>query len=211
MRTLTQLATRLYGDRIFHLLILSAALALGAYTVAVLGVDNLFNPTVWWQSIGVWFALAVIGHDLILFPLYALADRLLPTSRRPPTHRSGAAEKLSRRIPLTNYVRIPTMAAALLLLMFYPGIIKQGAPTYHAATGLTQDPFLTRWLLITAALYLTSALWYSMKTAVRHRHSKETASAPLPTTVNPPSAAEDHQADHANSGRPGPGSPTGHP
>ena len=64
---------RLYGDHVLHLIVLVAALALGAYTISVLGVDQLFNPRVWWQSIAVWFAVAVIGHDLILFPLYALA------------------------------------------------------------------------------------------------------------------------------------------
>jgi len=30
---------------------------------------------VWWQSILVWFLGAVVLHDLVLFPLYALADR----------------------------------------------------------------------------------------------------------------------------------------
>src|SRR5271167_5084192 len=89
MRALAQLAARLYGDRLFHLIVVLAALALGAYTISVLGVKNLFNPAVWWQSIAVWFAVAVIGHDLILFPLYSLADRLLPAPRaaRPGTPR----------------------------------------------------------------------------------------------------------------------------
>ncbi len=90
---------RLYGDHVLHLLVLLAALALGAYTISVLGgVDQLFNPRVWWQSIAVWFAVAVIGHDLILFPLYALAERLLPKARRPadPRHdASGADRQLS--------------------------------------------------------------------------------------------------------------------
>ena len=64
MRALAQRAARLYGERLFHLLVVLAALALGAYAVSVLGVQNLFNPTVWWQSIVVWFVVAVIGHDL---------------------------------------------------------------------------------------------------------------------------------------------------
>ena len=68
MRALAQLAARLYGERLFHLIVVLAALALGGYAVSVLGVRNLFNPNVWWQSIAVWFAVAVIGHDLILFP-----------------------------------------------------------------------------------------------------------------------------------------------
>ena len=93
MRALAQLAARLYGERLFHLIIVLAALALGAYTISVLGVRNLFNPTVWWQSIAVWFAVAVIGHDLILFPLYALADRLLATQGgRGPSRTAATAQ-----------------------------------------------------------------------------------------------------------------------
>ncbi|MCV7419547.1 hypothetical protein H7K45_03255 [Mycobacterium yunnanensis] len=149
---------RLYGDHVLHLIVLLAALALGAYTISVLGVDQLFNPRVWWQSIAVWFAVAVIGHDLILFPLYALADRLLPKRRR------DAPEE--RRVPIVNYVRIPTLAAGLTFVLFLPGIVEQGAFTYTAATGLTQEPFLSRWLLLVAGFYLVSAVCYLVRTVM---------------------------------------------
>jgi hypothetical protein len=125
---------------------------------------------VWWQWIAVWFAVAIIAHDLIVFPLYALADRLLPRARR-NTHSDNSSA--SRRVPLTNYLRMPTMAAGLLLLLFFPGIIEQGGATFTAATGLTQTPYLTRWLLLTAAFYLISALCYATKTAMRQRHDSE--------------------------------------
>jgi len=157
---------RLYGDHVLHFIVLVAALALGGYTISVLGVDQLFNPRVWWQSIAVWFAVAVIGHDLILFPLYALAERLLPKRRRgePATR---------RRVPIVNYVRMPTLAAALTFAMFLPGIIEQGAVTYTAATGLTQEPYLGRWLLLVAGFYLVSAVCYlvrSITTKTRPAH-----------------------------------------
>lgn len=188
MRALGQLASRSYGDRLFHLLVVLAALALGAYTISVLGVRNLFNPTVWWQSIAVWFAVAVIGHDLILFPLYSLADRLLSAPRRSPMgHRDSAARNPSRRIPITNYLRMPTLAAALLLLIFLPGIIEQGAPTYRAATGLTQTPYLSRWLLLTAAFYDAGTACYAIRTLLRQRGSSEPARRPRhPEASNPP-------------------------
>lgn len=185
MRALARLAARLYGDHLFHFIVVVAALAVGAYTVSVLGVRNLFNPTVWWQSIAVWFAVAVIGHDLILFPLYTLADRLLPRPRGPRAHCDGGPRSPSRRIPLTNYLRMPTMAAGLLLVMFLPGIIKQGAPTYHAATGLTQAPYLSRWLLLTATFYLASAIWYAVKTLLSQRHSADSAATSAPVTTPP--------------------------
>lgn len=164
---------RLYGENVLHLIVLLGALALGAYTVSVLGVNQLFNPQVWWQSMAVWFAVAVIGHDLILFPLYALAERLLPTRRREPDSTEHA------RVPLTNYVRMPTLATALTFVLFLPGIIEQGAFSYHAATGLTQEPFLNRWLLLTAAFYLTSAACYVVKTLWLARRSGG-AAATLP-------------------------------
>ena len=54
----------------------------------------------------------------------------------------------------------------LTLLIFLPGIIEQGAPTYRAATGQTQQPFLGRWLLLTAAMFALSAICYAARLAV---------------------------------------------
>jgi len=141
---------------------------------------------VWWQSIVVWFAVAVIGHDLILFPLYALADRLLPRQRGPRKDRETPPQP-ARRVPLTNYVRMPTVAAGLLLMLFLPGIIKQGAPIYQAATGLTQAPYLSRWLLLTATFYLLSAICYAVKTALVQHHTAGSAAA-TPTVPRPPAS-----------------------
>ena len=71
--------------------------------------------------------------------------------------------------PVLNYVRIPAMGAALTLLVFLPGIIKQGAPVYAAATGQTQEPFLGRWLLLTAAMFAISAVVYGIRLAAGRR------------------------------------------
>jgi hypothetical protein len=142
MRALAPSVARLYGDRLFHLIVVVAAFALGGYAISVLGVRNLFIPEVWWQSIGVWFAVAVIGHDLILFPLYALADRLLTIMSRNRPARGKRSIPPSARVHVLNHLRVPTLAAGLLLVMFLPGIIQQGAPIYRAATGLTQAPLL---------------------------------------------------------------------
>jgi len=151
MSPVSALVRRLYGERILHLLVTAGALALTGYTVMTLGVGQLVNNTVWWQSIAVWFGLAVIAHDLVLFPLYAVADRLIST-RSTSRHRTRTVSV--RAVALINYVRMPTLAAGLVFLLFVPGIIEQGAPTYQAATGLTQAPYLARWLLLTATFYL---------------------------------------------------------
>lgn len=147
--------------------------------MSILGIGELWNPSTWWQSIAVWFAvaIAVIGHDLILFPLYALTDRLLSRPGHPAAANDDASQHRVHLVPVTNYLRMPILAAGLLLLMFLPGIIEQTGPAYTAATGLTQTPYLTRWLLLTAAFYLTSALGYAAMTLVRHRHHPSASAA----------------------------------
>lgn len=154
----TGVFARLYGSGPLHLLTVVAGFALVAYVVATAGLTALWNPQVWWQSILVWFIAAIVAHDLLLFPIYAVLDRLLSRSvdRFP-----------SRRVPLINHVRVPALGAGLALLIFLPGIIRQGAPTYSAATGQTQDPFLGRWLLLTAVMFGTSAAIYAVRLAKR--------------------------------------------
>ena len=75
MRALITRFTAFYGANPLHLLGTIAAWALAGYVVTVLGPQALWNHKVWWQSIAVWFLAAIIAHDLVLFPLYALADR----------------------------------------------------------------------------------------------------------------------------------------
>lgn len=150
-----------YGAHPLQLLTMLAGFAVLGYVVVTVTPQALWNPHVWWQSIAVWFAVAIIAHDLVLFPLYALADRLLtiPTEQR----------KRQPRVPAVNYIRLPVLASALTFLVFLPGIIEQGAPTYLAATGQTQEPFLGRWLLLTAAMFGVSAVVYAIRIALTRR------------------------------------------
>ncbi len=152
-----------YGSHPLHLLTLIAGFALLGYVLATVKPVTLWNPNTWWQSIAVWFAVAIIAHDLVLFPIYALADRVLLSARRIRMRGSDAT------VPLLNHLRVPAMGAALTLLVFLPGIIQQGAPTYLAATGQTQEPFLGRWLLLTAALFATRAVMYAIRVALGRR------------------------------------------
>ena len=145
--------TRLYGANPAHLLAMVAGFALLGYALATFGVSELWNQHSWWQSIAVWFVAAVIAHDLVLFPIYSLADRVL---RRPTPGPEIAAR---------NFIRVPALGAGLTLLVFLPGIIEQGAPVYQAATGQTQQPFLGRWLLLTAVMFGLSALAYAVRRA----------------------------------------------
>jgi hypothetical protein len=140
---------------------MAAGFALLGYIVATVEPITLWNPHSWWQSIAVWFVAAVIAHDLLLFPMYALADRLL------------GARRARRPVSARNYLRVPALGSGLTLLVFLPGIIQQGAPTYLAATGQTQEPFLSRWLLLTAAMFTASAVVYLIRQAIARRSTAD--------------------------------------
>lgn len=179
-----------YGANPWHLVVVLSSFALAGYVIALLGPQRLLNTTTWWQSILVWFIGALVLHDLLLFPLYALTDRALAALQRGPRHGHDSAR---RRVSAVNHLRIPAAAAALLFVMFFPGIVEQGAADYHAATGQTQDPFLTRWLLLTAALFGASSLVYVVRLATRGRDHPGTSPPPESTntshTPNVPAAA----------------------
>lgn len=146
-------------------MLLVASFAVAAYTVHVLGIDALWNPDVWWQSIAVWFVGAALAHDLLLYPLFAGMDRALHAvaARRPRTSPQTAP------VPVINYVRIPLLACGLITLMFFPGIVRQGADTYNLATGQTQEPFLQRWLILCAVILLAGVLAYLTARLVANR------------------------------------------
>lgn len=91
---------RWYGASPLHLLALLAAFALAGY--ALRGVIEAGQ----WRGFAEWFVVAIIGHDLLLFPLYSLADLslrgLLParlTRRRPvPPAAAGSAGARPTRV-----------------------------------------------------------------------------------------------------------------
>jgi hypothetical protein len=172
------LATRfraIYGSHPLHLLTMLSGFALLGYILATFKPATLWNPGTWWQSIVVWLAAAVIAHDLLIFPLYVLADRVLSARiGRRATPGQARHPKVSAR----NHIRVPALGAGLTLLIFLPGIIEQGAPTYHAATGQTQQPFLGRWLLLTAAMFAVSALGYVARRAVARRRAAARGDTP---------------------------------
>jgi hypothetical protein len=159
MRDPVAVLRRSYGAHPLHLLSLLACFALTGYVL-----DQLAgNPSL--PRILAWFGGAVIAHDLVAFPLYALADR---ATARVLTGRAGSARR-SLRVPVLNYLRVPAAGSALLLLVYLPGIIRQGGPTYRAATGQSQQPFLVRWLLLTAAVFAASAIVYLARLVASRR------------------------------------------
>lgn len=153
MASVVERVRAFYGARPLHLLALLICFALSGYTALRVATDPAL------PGILLWFGGAVIAHDLVLFPLYALADRSLTAGLRRIPQREHP------RVPVINHIRVPALAAGLLLLLHFPGILRLGAVTYGAATGQTQQPFATRWLLLTAAFFAASALIYAARLA----------------------------------------------
>jgi len=139
---------RTYGSSPLHLLALLASFALaGAAALRVAEDPSRLRYLAW-------FLGAVVLHDLVLFPLYALLDRS-----------AGALVRRQRRPSpgSVNFVRAPALLSGLLLLVFWPVISRHSEGAYGTASGLDQSGFLGRWLLITAALFLGSAVLYALR------------------------------------------------
>lgn len=156
---------RFYGENPLHLLALLGCFALAGAAVLELAP----NPSA--MAILIWFAAAVIGHDLVLYPLYALADRSLVLTRW--VRRRVSARAVT--VAATNHVRLPALGAALTGLIWLPTISGHAAGTAYFVSDLppTVD-YVRRWLLLTAALFLASAVVYAMRlgrAAVRERRT----------------------------------------
>ena len=145
--------TRLYGAGAAHAAVMAVSFLLAGAAVWSLGVEGLWNPDRWWQSVAVWFGGAAVLHDAVLYPLYSLADRAtLPT-------RSWAV----RRVPVRQHIRVPALGAALTLLIFFPGILRTDDTAIVAATGMNRDPYLERWLWLVAAMIAASAAVFLLR------------------------------------------------
>ncbi|MGC2654336.1 MAG: hypothetical protein WA317_12220 [Mycobacterium sp.] len=155
-----------YGSSALHLLTMVAGFALLGYLILTAKPSTLWTPEgSWWKSMALWFAAAIIFHDLVLFPGYALADRMLGVRLR---------RRKQPRVSVRNHLRVPALGSGLMLLVFFPGILRQGATLYGEDTGLTQQPFLGRWLMLTAVLFGGSALSYAIQLTVAQRRNTTT-------------------------------------
>jgi hypothetical protein len=115
------------------------------------------NPT----GIGAWFIGSAVVHDLVLFPLYAGLDAaLVMLLRRRPELATVAG------VWWLNYLRVPAAVSGLLLLVWSPLILRVSETAYHAASGLSAQPFLPRWLAVTAVLFAISAAILGVRVAM---------------------------------------------
>jgi hypothetical protein len=148
---------RWYGAGPLNLLTMVGCLALAGYAAAELLPSNAVG-------IPVWFIGAVIGHDLLLMPLYTLADRSAASVFR---HRPQALPA----VPWINYLRVPAALSGLLLLIWFPLIFR--LPTrFPATTTLPLDPYLWHWLAVTGALFLLSAVAFALRLRTGQRRAR---------------------------------------
>lgn len=173
---------RFYGANPLHLLALLAGAALVAYTVGLVATESMATRML------IWFVGALVAHDLVLFPLYALADRSLLVGRWARRRLTGRHEP---RVPVINHLRVPALGSGLLLLVFLPVIIGQGESAYVAATGMNTDPYFQRWLWLSGGMFAISAVIYAGRLVVAaavhlrdaRRASAKTATAPARNTT----------------------------
>jgi hypothetical protein len=151
-----------YGATPLHLLGHLAAFAIAAFALAqIIGGGA-------WINFVVWFGGAAILHDIVFLPLYSLLDRLAHGWAR-RVHVAAPARLRHPDVPLVNHVRAPALISGLLLLVYFPLILGPAGPEYFKATGHHLEGYARNWLLITAALFLGSAIVYAVR--VRRRQA----------------------------------------
>lgn len=145
---------RFYGDNPLHLLAMLGCFALAGYVVSMVydEPDALLLLA--------WFVGAVVAHDLVLYPLYALADGSLRLGR---WVRRELTDGRTPRVPAVNHLRVPVMGAAVLGLIFLPTIARTGEEAFRFTSARSMAGYGGVWLLITAVLFLGSALVYAIR------------------------------------------------
>jgi hypothetical protein len=167
---------RWYGASPLHLLTMLGSFALAAYAAFQFLSLNVIG-------IAAWFAAAVIGHDLLLLPLYTLADRSATAVFRHVPPKLPAVQWI-------NYLRVPTALAGMLLLIWFPLIFRlpRGFP---ASTTLSLNPYLWHWLGVTGALFLLSATALALRLRAGHHGARKSR-----TADEPPPARSEKNPDH---------------
>jgi hypothetical protein len=163
---------RWYGANPLHLLALIGCFALAGYAA-----DRLVpaNPL----GVAIWFLGAVVGHDLVLMPLYSLADWSVAAAIR---HRAAQFPAIG----WINYLRVPADLSGLLFLVWFPLILRLHT-RYQASTTLSPDPFLWHWLAVTGALFLASAAAFALRVRFVRRPAAPPAEQPAPPGKPPAS------------------------
>jgi hypothetical protein len=143
---------REYGSGPVHLLAILTSFAIAAYALWRV-LDLVREPS----RIILWLLGAIVAHDLVLFPVYALLGAIAAGAIVPDARRSRL------RIAALNHLRVPALFAGLLLLVWFPLIAAKAPRTFMRATGQDVSVYFERWLLVTAVLFGASALLFALR------------------------------------------------
>lgn len=142
---------RLYGAGPGHLFAMLVCFAMTAY--AGYGIFENARPL----TVLLWLGGAVVAHDFVVLPLYTAAFWLISRVARTRGDR--------RRAAIVHHLVAPTALSGLLFLVWMPLILRLSEGNYRPTTGMTQDPYLERWLGLTAGLFVISAVVYAVRVA----------------------------------------------
>ena len=138
-----------YGSGPGHLLAMAVCFSMVAY--AAYSIFENANP---W-SVLLWLVGAIVIHDFVFLPLYTGVFWL--------ASRAGRVRDDPRRRAVLHHLVAPAALSGLLFLAWMPLILRLSAANYRPTTGMEQDPYLWRWLGLTAGLFAASALVYAIR------------------------------------------------
>lgn len=130
------------------------------YSLATYAAVKLFDNVSLWIALA--FPAGIFLHDFVLFPIYSGIDRALKRVQR----RQRREGKIS--VGWVNHVRVPVIVSFVLFLAYFP-IILRLPEDRELYTSLSPDPYLYRWLIVTAVFIAGSAFSYML----RKRRTKE--------------------------------------
>ena len=136
-----------YGAGPLHLIAVIASFAIAGYAF----VEIADHPGV--ISFAIFFAGAIVAHDMIAFPIYSVLNRVA----------GGATAAAGLTSASINYVRVPALLSAFALIVWFPLVLGLSSDRYVANSGHAEPDFLGRWLLLTAALFLISGLVFAIR------------------------------------------------
>ncbi len=150
---------RLYGAGLAHALLMTAGFAFAGYLLTLI----LGSSHPGWLLL--WFAGAIILHDLVFLPLYSALDRVLSRRRR-------GEFAVPQGPTWVNHVRVPAVISGVLLLIAFPLVLRLSDHDYATASGLNESVYLMHWLLVTAGLAAASGLLYLARRARWRRRTQ---------------------------------------
>lgn len=136
-----------YGDGPLHAIAAAASFAIAGY--AFLEIARNPGPI----SFAVFFAGAIVAHDLLAFPIYSGLNAIAGGA--------GRAAGLGRAA--INYLRVPALLSGFALIVWFPLILDLDPANYEAAAGRPPADYLARWLALTAALFVGSGVAYALR------------------------------------------------